>query len=181
MWVLEPPEKRRKTPRELFDQGGKWFAPAWGYEQDISPECVKCGTIISKINKQRGRGNQYTQNLPDIVQNKKPSHISIKSAGTVLCALVFIVSSALNRWTSRPVSYGPGAVVFMPPEQRDMETPQFSFNDFRVRPLDDFHVKARVLSKEKYSFGGEAGLVPTDMALGGGLMSEEKVWSKLKI
>jgi len=171
--------KNEKTP-EIIDQG-KMVCPACGYEQDISPECLKCGIIISKFNKQPDRRNQYTKNQQDIVQNIKPSHIPIKSAVIVLCSFVFIVFSAFNWWTSRPVYYGPGAVASMPPEQTDTETPQFSFNDFRVTPLADFHVNARVLSKEKYSFGRDADLVPIDLALGWGPMSDEKVLDKLKI
>ncbi len=105
--------------------------PACGYEQDKSPECLKCGIIIHKFNKQPDHGTRFTQNQQDIVQNIKPSAIPIKTAVIVLCSFVFIVFSVFNWWTSRPVSYGPGAVASKPPEQTDTETPQFSFNDFR--------------------------------------------------
>jgi hypothetical protein len=50
-----------------------------------------------------------------------------------------------------------------------------------LQPLAGFSVEARVLSREDYSFGREADLSPTDLALGWGRMRDEAVLSHLDI
>lgn len=50
-----------------------------------------------------------------------------------------------------------------------------------LRPLAGFSLEARVLSREDYSFGREADLSPTDLALGWGRMRDEAVLSRLDI
>ena len=50
-----------------------------------------------------------------------------------------------------------------------------------LRPLAGFSVDARVLSREDYSFGREAALSPTDLALGWGRMRDDAVLSRLDI
>lgn len=50
-----------------------------------------------------------------------------------------------------------------------------------LKPLAGFSIDARVLSREDYSFGREAELSPTDLALGWQRMREDAVLSRLDI
>ena len=54
-------------------------------------------------------------------------------------------------------------------------------SQLELRPLAGFSIDARVLSREDYSFGREAMLSPTDLALGWGRMREDAVLARLDI
>src|SRR5690606_3016171 len=57
----------------------------------------------------------------------------------------------------------------------------FDFNGFRVTPLHDFSIQARVLGVETYRFDQEASLSPVDLALGWGPMSDSQVLEHIDI
>ena len=59
--------------------------------------------------------------------------------------------------------------------------PAFRLAAAELRPLAGFSLEARVLSREDYSYGREADLSPTDLALGWGRMREDAVLSRLDI
>lgn len=67
------------------------------------------------------------------------------------------------------------------PIQSETAAEAFDFKDFRIQPMADFAISARVLSREDYTFGREAELVPTDLALGWGRMSDTAVINRLEI
>ncbi len=68
------------------------------------------------------------------------------------------------------------------PVQNDLLVEQsFDFNGYRITPLADFKVKARVLSATSYNGDREAELAPVDLALGWGPMSVGNVLGKLNI
>jgi len=68
------------------------------------------------------------------------------------------------------------------PQQTNISTPTpFKFKGFTVTPLAQFALKARVLSRKKYSYGTEADLSPVDLALGWGPMSDNRVLKKISI
>ncbi len=50
-----------------------------------------------------------------------------------------------------------------------------------LTPLAGFSIEARVLSREDYTIGREAGFSPTDLALGWGKMREDSVLSHLSL
>jgi hypothetical protein len=60
-------------------------------------------------------------------------------------------------------------------------TDAISKNNYRITPLQDFSIDARVLSATHYIFGREAELSPVDLALGWGRMSDESVLKKISI
>lgn len=85
-------------------------------------------------------------------------------------------------WTSRPVSQGAGAVARQEPQQRAIaDGAAFDFGGYRITPLAEFSIEARVLSREDYHFGREAELSQTDFALGWGRMSDESVLKQIDI
>lgn len=94
--------------------------------------------------------------------------------------LIFLLLVTLTVWklVSDPgdVSLGPGVMAKEPPAQINIENPaSFEFGKHRVTPLAKFHIKAKVLSREEYTFDNEADISPVDLALGWGRMSDEAV------
>jgi len=80
------------------------------------------------------------------------------------------------------VVLGPGIMAANPPVQVNLNTKtSFPFKEYIITPLADFKIHAKVLSRENYHLGPEADLSPTDLALGWGRMSDEKVLSDIEI
>ena len=115
-------------------------------------------------------------------------------------ALIAVVIAMVGWWFSPQSPRVPaspatlsGAIPVCPPPPRvvagdpplQSEVPA-TLSPFRLaaaelRPLAGFSLEARVLSREDYSFGREADLSPTDLALGWGRMRDESVLSRLDI
>jgi hypothetical protein len=109
-------------------------------------------------------------------------------AGGIGCLkkLIILLLVVLTAWKflSEPgsVSLGPGVHAQESPKQIDISNPSgFDFGDYRIIPLADFQIKAKVLSREEYSIGREADLSPVDLALGWGRMSDEAVIQQIEI
>ena len=80
------------------------------------------------------------------------------------------------------ITHGPGVFAPDTPIQRDnISKKQFSFKEYQITPLAEFHIKAKALSVEYYSSGREADLSPIDLALGWGRMSDESVLAEIDI
>ncbi len=80
------------------------------------------------------------------------------------------------------VVLGPGVMAPQQPQQSKLSSPgSFVFNRYRITPLAEFNLKAKVLSRKDYSSGREADLSPVDLALGWGRMSDEGVLAALQI
>lgn len=100
--------------------------------------------------------------------------------------LLFLLLVALTVWKlvsdSGEVTLGPGVMAKSPPTQTNIDNPtSFEFGKHKVTPLAKFHIKAKVLSREDYSFDQEADISPVDLALGWGRMSDEAVIEKIEI
>ena len=67
------------------------------------------------------------------------------------------------------------------PQQSDTDTPEFQFKGFTLEPLADFTIRARILSKESYSFDAESRLSPLDLALGWKRMADPAISQSLNI
>lgn len=81
----------------------------------------------------------------------------------------------------RPIIHGPGEIAPNVPVQDTSAIPAFQLKDFTVKPLAEYRIEARILAKENYSFGTEAEIAPTDLAVGWGPMSDETVLNKIEI
>ena len=68
-----------------------------------------------------------------------------------------------------------------PAQQKVAHVEPFEYKEFKITPLAKFSAKARVLSRKRYYFGRAARLVPVDLALGWGLMSDESILKSIKI
>jgi len=82
----------------------------------------------------------------------------------------------------RQVVYGPGVTAPGEPVQVDLSNEgTFPFGEYRVKPLADFDVTAKILSRKTYGWGRESDLSPIDFALGWGRMSDEEILKSFKI
>ena len=81
-----------------------------------------------------------------------------------------------------PIAYPPGVLLAGDPEQRSPpdEVP-FAYGKFQLKPLATFVLDARVLHWKNYHYDRGAALVPVDLAVGWGRMSDQAVLDQLKI
>ncbi|MCP3669717.1 MAG: hypothetical protein GY814_04670 [Gammaproteobacteria bacterium] len=80
------------------------------------------------------------------------------------------------------VTLGPGVYAKESPRQEGLATPtSFNHGDYTITPMARFWIKAKVLSREEYTFDREADLSPVDLALGWGNMSDESVIEQIDI
>ena len=97
---------------------------------------------------------------------------------------LLLIIGVIWKWYnySGQVPLGPGVMAPNAPQQRNMGSPvNFRFDEYTITEIAVFDIKAKVLSKKNYHFDREAELSPTDLALGWGNMSDERVLEKIKI
>jgi hypothetical protein len=95
-----------------------------------------------------------------------------------LIALGWFTYSRLNA----PITYSPGVLTSTEPVQSDL-TPNdaaFDYGKFHLSPLAHFSLDARVLHREIYRYDRFAALVPVDLAVGWGRMSDQSVLDQLE-
>jgi hypothetical protein len=83
----------------------------------------------------------------------------------------------------RPLSYPPGVLVESEPQQvalSDGEAP-IEHGEYHLKPLARFSIDARILHRKAYGYDRGAKLVPVDLAVGWGAMSDQAVLDRLKI
>jgi hypothetical protein len=101
---------------------------------------------------------------------------------TLFVSIAIILLISYNRWTSRPISHEPGVIAPLNPfQQKIINVEPFNYREFKITPLAKFSVEARILSRKRYYFGRAAKLVPVDLALGWGAMSDESILKSIKI
>ncbi|MDB6147694.1 MAG: hypothetical protein JWO45_1358 [Spartobacteria bacterium] len=61
------------------------------------------------------------------------------------------------------------------------DTPSIGIGGFQLKPLALFSVDARILQRRNYRYDRRAALVPVDLALGWGPMSDQHVLDQLRI
>ena len=89
---------------------------------------------------------------------------------------------AWQHYRTRPIPHSPGTVVATAPSQtsaRDDAT--FPYKGHTLTRLQDFDIRARVLSRADYSLDRGATLAPVDLALGWGRMSDSAVLAAFEI
>ena len=87
-------------------------------------------------------------------------------------------------WSQRSVEVGPGALAPDPPQQTGLDDDAqavFPHGAWTLTPLAAFTLQARVLGREDYRLDPLASLVPTDLALGWGPMSDSAVLDRIEI
>lgn len=99
--------------------------------------------------------------------------------------LLLLVLVAVIVWQcqgAEKVSLGPGVKVAEAPRQSFLNNADsFEHENYKVTPLADFTMRAKVLSREDYMLDRESELSPIDLALGWQQMSDESVLSDIEI
>lgn len=97
--------------------------------------------------------------------------------------VVAAVALAICAWNyaHRPLNYAPGVLITSDPEQTSTTAAQTQRGDYRLAPLAHIAINARVLHRKVYRWDREADLVPVDLALGWGAMSDQRVLDQLTI
>ncbi len=96
--------------------------------------------------------------------------------------VIALLAGAICMWVylHRPLSYPPGVLVPNDPIQTAASTAPEMRGDAQVTPLADLEMDARVLHRKVYH-DRQADLVPVDLALGWGPMSDQSVLDRLSI
>jgi hypothetical protein len=93
--------------------------------------------------------------------------------------------NAWQRWESRPVRPLDGALAPDEPVQTDLESAASAapvrIGRWMLTPRANYDITARILSREDYRFDRLADLVPEDLALGWGPMSDNHVLAEFDI
>jgi len=101
----------------------------------------------------------------------------------LLIALVTAASwQGYNGWQLRTVHPADGAIAPDEPRQTDLESaPVTTLGHWRLTPQARYDITARILGREDYHFDALADLVPEDLALGWGPMSDNRVLQAFEI
>ncbi|MDE3245593.1 MAG: hypothetical protein KGN80_05860 [Acidobacteriota bacterium] len=106
----------------------------------------------------------------------------LKARWPLALGAVLIATWGCNSWNSRAVRHPAGVLAAEEPFQENLpDGPSWTAKDHRIKALANFHIKARVLSAERYRFDRPAELSPVDFALGWGPMSDSAVLDKLSV
>ena len=100
------------------------------------------------------------------------------------CAFLVIALAGFGYWfVNRPIIYPAGVLISAEPAQINLpsDTPAFVQGTFRLKPLAVFSIDARVLHRKVYRYDNQAALVPVDLALGWGPMSDQSVLDQINI
>ena len=80
------------------------------------------------------------------------------------------------------ITYPPGVTAPSSPKQSNLAIKKkWTVKEFTIQALAKYDVKARVLSRDNYSYGKESEISPFDLALGWGPMSNQSVIDKFDI
>jgi hypothetical protein len=97
---------------------------------------------------------------------------------------IVIALASVGYWYfHRPITYPPGVLIASEPEQIGIvgSAKPIDYRAFHLQPLAHFTIDARVLHRKIYRYDRPAALVPVDLALGWGPMSDQYVLDQLKI
>ena len=87
-----------------------------------------------------------------------------------------------DNWRLRPVHPSDGPIAPADPQQADAEGARITtLGRWRIKPRARYDITARILSREDYHFDLLADLIPEDLALGWGPMSDNRVLRAFKI
>jgi hypothetical protein len=85
-------------------------------------------------------------------------------------------------WPEKEIKYPAGILVKESPAQKNIVNGKtWEKGEYKITPLADFHLKARVLSLEWYHMDRESDLAPVDFALGWQEMSDQANLDRIDI
>ncbi|MEQ1862280.1 MAG: hypothetical protein ABMA13_20370 [Chthoniobacteraceae bacterium] len=91
--------------------------------------------------------------------------------------LLLIVATCVGWWwSSRPIRHAPGVLVAEGPVQKVGKPPVLDErNGFQLLPVARYELRGRVLGTKRYRSGIQSRIVPVDVAVGWGRMSDQAV------
>jgi hypothetical protein len=97
--------------------------------------------------------------------------------------LIAVGTDGWDRWTHRPRHPPAGQIAEREPLQSEIpaETPSVIRGRWTLKPRARYDITARILSTERYRFDRLAALVPEDLALGWGPMSDTQVLATMDV
>src|SRR5215831_9813372 len=101
-----------------------------------------------------------------------------------LLALMAVAMAILGYYyLHRPITYPAGVLIESEPDQVMIpnEEPAIPYRDYTLKPLAHFSLDARILHRKNYGYDRSAKLVPVDLAVGWGPMSDQAVLDKMEI
>jgi hypothetical protein len=102
-----------------------------------------------------------------------------------LCAFLALALACFGAaywYCGRAVTYPPGVLIKSEPQQvAETDEASIAYRGFSLKPLAHFVIDARLLHSKSYHFDRASALVPVDLALGWGPMSDQRVLDQLKI
>jgi hypothetical protein len=99
-----------------------------------------------------------------------------------LLALTYVVWGAWNWYIGRPVHPPDGILAPDEPLQADVASTRATPRGrWVLTPRASYRITARILGVERYHFDHLSGLIPEDLALGWGPMSDNRILDKMEI
>jgi hypothetical protein len=96
--------------------------------------------------------------------------------------LLLVVIGAMSHWRHRPLHPPPGVLAAGVPEQVDLDHgAELQRGDVTLTTRAHFDITARVLSRKDYGWSTDGDLVPEDLAMGWGRMSDTDVLARIDI
>lgn len=100
----------------------------------------------------------------------------------ITAAMMLVLLGIMVHSRHRPLHPEPGVLAADPPVQVDLDHgAQLQQNNITLTTRAHFDITARVLSRKDYNWGADAKLIPEDLALGWGRMSDSNVLAKIDI
>ena len=98
---------------------------------------------------------------------------------TVVVLLAIFATIFAWNYTHRPITYSPGVLISSEPEQTSLTDSPITCGNFDLKPLAHLALDARILHRKTYRYDSQAALVPVDLALGWGPMSDQRVLDRI--
>ena len=99
-----------------------------------------------------------------------------------VAVFAYIAWGGWNWFISLPVHPPDGILAAAEPDQGELRSVQaYQFGRWTVTPRATYQITARILSVERYHFDFLAALIPEDLALGWGPMSDSRILDNMEI
>jgi len=79
------------------------------------------------------------------------------------------------------ITFPAGITAPNQPKQVNITGKKWKHDDYNIKALAEYQIKARVLSRNNFSMGEESNLSPLDLALGWGPMSDQSIIDKIDV
>ncbi len=106
----------------------------------------------------------------------------LRARWALLLGALLMVAFGFHAWSARAVRHPAGILVAEDPLQENLTDGRaWNAKGHAFQALARFHVRARVLSTERYRWDRPADISPLDLALGWGRMSDTSVLDQLNL